>query len=295
MAKRASLLGPLMLMAGCAVGPDYIGPPELNLPSHWSQKSSATRDPHALGEWWLRLRDPVLGQLIKEAIEAYPTVAKAKAAVREARATLNQTSAGLFPSVTGSGLVTNNKVSSHTVSVDAGSFGPIQIAPYNLYQAGFDSSWELDLFGTHRGVEAALRSEQASEQDLRNSLFSLIGDVAAYYIDTRDYQARIALARRTSASQRDTERLTRGKYDAGSGTAMDLAKATAQAASTEANIPSYQASLAAGIHRLSILIGRPPGATRTLLASSSPCRSLNQPAEVKAAPKGVCSRQRLAH
>jgi outer membrane protein, multidrug efflux system len=271
LAKRTGVLGFLMLMAGCAVGPDYAGPPGLNLPSHWSERSGATRDARPLGRWWLRLRDPLLSRLVKEAVEANPTVTKAKAAVREARATLDQTSAGLFPSVTGSGSVTNDKTSSSTVSVDAGSLSSIQIAPYNLYQAGFDSSWELDLFGgTHRSVEAALRSEQASEQDLRNNLVSLIGDVAAYYIDARGYQARIALARRTAASQRDTERLTRSKYDAGSGTAMDLAKATAQAATTEANIPSYQASLAADIHRLSILLGRPPGAITALLAASAP-------------------------
>lgn len=265
------MLAVFVLMTGCAVGPEYAGPPGLNLTSLWSEQSGTTRDARPLGRWWLRLHDPILTRLINEAVDANPTVAKAKAAVREARATLDQTSAGLFPSVTGSGSATNNKTSSSTVSIDAGSVSSIQIAPYSLYQAGFDSSWELDLFGAnHRSVEAALRSEQASEQDLRNSLVSLIGDLAAYYIDARGYQARIALAQRTAASQRDTEKLTRSKYDAGSGTAMDLAKATAQAASTEANIPSYQASLAADIHRLSIMLGRPPDAVTAQLAASRP-------------------------
>lgn len=71
---------------------------------------------------------------------------------------------------------------------------------------------------------------------MRDSLVTLIGDVAAYYGEARGYQARIALAERTAVSQRDTEKLTRSKYDAGSGNAVDLAKATAQAASTEANV-----------------------------------------------------------
>lgn len=77
---------------------------------------------------------------------------------------------------------------------------------------------------------------------MRDSLVTLIGDVAAYYVEARGYQARIALAERTAVSQRDTEKLTRSKYDAGSGDAVDLAKATAQAASTEANVPTYQAA-----------------------------------------------------
>ncbi|POA47295.1 RND transporter, partial [Pseudomonas sp. GW460-R15] len=82
--------------------------------------------------------------------------------------------------------------------------------------------------------------------------------------------ARIALAERTSVSQRDTEKLTRSKYDAGSGNAVDLSKATAQAASTEANVPTYRAALAADIHRLGILLGRPPDAIAALMARSAP-------------------------
>ncbi|GAA0001105.1 hypothetical protein BRDID11002_11050 [Bradyrhizobium diazoefficiens] len=83
-------------------------------------------------------------------MEANPSVAKAKATVREARATVAQAAAGLFPSVTGSGSMTDNKSSS------AGSTGvDIGTSPYTLYQAGFDASWELDLFGgTQRNIEA---------------------------------------------------------------------------------------------------------------------------------------------
>ncbi|MHC2579808.1 NodT family efflux transporter outer membrane factor (OMF) lipoprotein [Bradyrhizobium diazoefficiens] len=242
------------LLAGCAVGPDYMGPPHLTLPTQWTNAPPRTKTTGDLGRWWLRLRDSLLTRLIDEAVEANPSVAKAKATVREARATVAQAAAGLFPSVTGSGSMTDNKSSS------AGSTGvDIGTSPYTLYQAGFDASWELDLFGgTQRNIEAAIRSEQSAEDELRYSLVTLLGDVAAYYVDARGYQARIALARRTAASQRDTERLTRTKYEAGSATAVDLAKASAQAASTEANIPTYEAALAADTHRLGILLGRAP-------------------------------------
>ena len=89
--------------------------------------------------------------------------------------------------------------------------------------------------------------------------------------------ARIALARRTSISQRDTEKLTRSKYEAGSGNAVALAKATAQAASTEANVPTYQAALAADIHRLGILLGRPPDGVASLMATSAPVPAPRMP------------------
>jgi NodT family efflux transporter outer membrane factor (OMF) lipoprotein len=260
------------LLSGCAVGPDYAGPPQLNLPAHWSNTGESARGAGTLDRWWLRLRDPLLNQLVEEAVAANLSVAKATAVVREARATLAQTTAGLLPSVSGSASVTNNKASAGSSSVLVDS------APYTLHQASFDSSWELDLFGgTQRSAEAAVRGVQSAEEDLRDSLVTLIGDVAAYYVEARGYQARIALAQRTSASQRDTERLTRGKYEAGSGTAMDLAKATAQAASTEANVPSYQASLAADVHRLGILLGRSPDAVASHLARPAPVPAPRMP------------------
>ena len=274
--SRAGSVGlALMLicaLSACAVGPDYAGPPRLKLPSHWSTTSASRRQTGKLDRWWLRLRDPLLNRLIEQAVEANPDVAKAKAVVREARATVHQTSAGLFPSVSGSASVTDNKTSSGSSSVLVDS------APYTLHQGSFDSSWELDLFGgTQRNIEASVRGAQSADEDLRNSLVTLIGDVAAYYVDARGYQARIALAQRTAVSQRDTEKLTRSKYEAGSGNAVDLAKATAQAASTEANVPTYQAALAADIHRLGILLGRPPDGVASLMARSAPVPTARMP------------------
>lgn len=259
-------------LAGCAVGPDYAGPPGLNLPPHWSAESTSRRHAGTLDRWWLRLRDPMLNRLIERAVEANPDVAKAKAAVREARATLQQTGAGLFPSVTGSASVSDNKTSAGSGSAVADT------APYALHQGSFDSSWELDLFGgTQRNIEAAVRGQQSAEEDLRDTLVTLIGDVAAYYVEARGYQARIALAQRTSVSQRDTEKLTRSKYEAGSGNAVDLARATAQAATTEANVPTYRAALAADIHRLSLLLGRPPDAVASLMARAAPVPAPRMP------------------
>lgn len=259
-------------LAGCAVGPDYGGPPKPDLPSHWSSRTVSRRETGTLDRWWLRLRDPLLNRLIEQAVEANPSVAKAKAVVREARATVQQTASSLLPSVSGTASVTDNKTSAGSSSVLVDS------APYALHQGSLDSSWELDLFGgTARNIEAAVRGEQSAGEDLRDSLVTLIGDVASYYVEARGYQARIALAERTSVSQRDTERLTRSKYDAGSGNAVDLSKATAQAASTEANVPTYQAALAADVHRLGILLGRPPDGIAALMAKSAPVPAPRMP------------------
>jgi outer membrane protein, multidrug efflux system len=72
---------------------------------------------------------------------------------------------------------------------------------YNQFEAGFDSSWELDLFGANRrAVEAATCGVDAANEDLRSILLTMIGDVASYYVDARGYQARAALARQTAIS-----------------------------------------------------------------------------------------------
>ena len=274
----SELMVAAVLLSGCAVGPDYRAP-IVDLPARWSsdQTKQAPGRAHP-SHWWSRLNDPLLDALIDEAAASNLDVATSKAKIREARYSLQQTTAGLFPSVTGSGSATRNKSNTSTIDT-SGTSG----TPYNQFQAGFNSSWELDLFGgTRRGVEAATRNLEASEDDLQATLLTLVGDVAAYYVDARGNQARIALARRTAASQRETAALTRTKFDAGSASAVDAAKAVAQASSTEANVPSYEAAYAADVHRLGILLGREPLALAQALARTAPIPTPRMPL-----PKGI--------
>ncbi|UPJ46404.1 efflux transporter outer membrane subunit [Bradyrhizobium sp. 200] len=258
------LLLSIQLLTGCAVGPDY-GSPSTELPTRWSN-AKATKPPPVpnLSHWWRRLKDPVLNALIKEAVDGNLDVASAKGRIREARATRRQAVGALFPQVAGSGSATRNQAS----AVSAGDGGT---GTYNQFQAGFDASWELDLFGgNRRAVEAATYGVDAAEDDLRATLLTLVGDVAAYYAEARGYQARIALARRTASSQRETAALTQKKFDAGSSSAVDVAKASAQAATTEANIPAYETSYAQAVHRLGVLLGRDPTALTQPLRRSAP-------------------------
>ncbi|RVA11172.1 efflux transporter outer membrane subunit [Mesorhizobium sp. M7A.F.Ca.CA.002.05.1.1] len=247
------LLAPMItavLLAGCVVGPDYQTP-ILAMPASWSgHKPTKPAQPAQLSKWWQRLRDPELNTLVEEAVAGNLDVATAKAKIREARASYRQSAGTLLPSVDGSGSATRNKSAETTSGSDA---------TYSEYQAGFDASWELDLFGANRrGVEAARYGLDASQEELRSTLLTLVGDVASYYTQARGYQARIALARRSAASQRQTAELTRTMAQAGTATAADVAKAMGQAASTEAAVPTLEASYAQAVHRLAVLAGRPP-------------------------------------
>ncbi len=269
-----AILGPLL--AGCVVGPDYAAPP-LAMPSQFAGATRAqTLRPAELHAWWRRLRDPVLDRLVTEAVANNLDVATAKAKIRQARATRAEQVATLFPTLTGSGSVTRQQNAttgssgSETITVDTSGVSGTS-TPYTQWTGGFDASWEMDLFGANqRSLEAADRGVEAAQEQLRDALVTLIGDLATYYVQARGYQARIDLATRTAASQRETAALTQRKYDAGSTSAVDVAKATAQAASTEADIPTLRISYAQAVHRLGILVGREPAALLGQMQRSAP-------------------------
>lgn len=244
--RAAGIFIPLLglLLSGCAVGPDYLVP-RLALPASWSSSGAETPvRPAELARWWERLGDQELNALVEEAVAGNLDVASAKAAVREARASERQTRASLLPSVDGSSSASRQK--------SQGEVG-------NQFKGGFDASWELDLFGGNaRSAEAARYATQAADEELRATLLTLVGDVASNYVAARGYQARMALARQTATSQRETAELTRKKFEAGSASAVDVSNAEGQAASTEANLPDLTTAYAEAVHRLAVLTGRAP-------------------------------------
>jgi outer membrane protein, multidrug efflux system len=275
-AYRAIALSTALWLGACAVGPDYQTP-VLSLPAHWGSEAAAqpAKAP-ALSQWWHNLGDDTLTALIEEAVEGNLDVATAKAKIREARASYDQSHGSLFPSIDASASATRQKSASATSGSGSGKIS-------NQFQAGFDASWELDLFGGNkRGVEAAGYGIEAADEELRAALLTLVGDVASNYVEARGYQARIAYARRTAESQRQTESLTRVKFETGASSGVDVANAAGQASGTEANIPSLETSFAAAVHRLSVLTGRAPAALVARMKADAPI-----PAPTAPIPTGV--------
>ena len=253
----------LLLIAGCVVGPDYERP-QLAVPVQWgSGKPQKPAKQPDLSRWWRQLDDQLLDSLIAEAVGGNLDVAVAKAKIREARATYRQQQGALLPAVEGAASATRTRSGASVVGSEP--------SVYSQYQAGFDASWELDLFGgNRRALEAARHGAEAAEEDLRDTLVTLVGDVASYYVQAREYQALLALARRSSESQVQTARLTREQFRAGEATGVDDAKANAQALSTAADIPTYQISYAQAVHRLSVLLGQPPTTLEARLNGGGP-------------------------
>lgn len=273
--RLAWILVPLALgLTGCAVGPDYHAPSLALTANHANARHARPIRPGELTDWWKRFGDPTLNQLVEEAVAANLDVAAATARIREARATRVQAAAGLFPQVNG------GAASSHARSSASASGANFTS---NLYQAGFDASWELDLFGqTRRGLEVADRGIEVAEENLRTTLLTLVGDVAQNYVEAKGFLARAGFAQRTVAIQRQTAALTRARFDAGAASAVDVARATALASSTSANIPTLETAFSASAHRIGVLIGREPAVVVARLR-----RSAGIPAPRHNLPPGV--------
>ncbi len=130
----------------------------------------------------------------------------------------------------------------------------------NIFQAGFDASWELDVFGgLRRGVEAAEADIAASEEDRRSVIVSLVSEVALNYVQLRGYQQRLAIAFENIETQRETVELTQERVSAEFASRLEEAQARTQLATTTSQVPVLQDAIRQTIYRLSILLGLSPG------------------------------------
>ena len=146
---------------------------------------------------------------------------------------------------------------------------------FDFYQAGFDATWEIDVFGgVRREVEAADADVAAAVEDQRDVLVTLLGDVARSYVELRGYQRQITIAQENLRAQQETLELTRNRLRAGLDTDLSVAQSEAQVATTASAIPSLDALARQSIHRLGVLLGESPLA---LSESLSPPQAIPRP------------------
>lgn len=141
----------------------------------------------------------------------------------------------------------------------------------NLFQVGFDASWELDVFGgNRRAIEAAEADIEVANEFRRDVLVSLLSEVALNYIDLRTAQTRLAITQKNIEAQSQSVRITEDRFNAGLSSELDAFQARALLASTQSQVPLLRTQIAAAIHRLGVLVGDDPGALKEELSASSP-------------------------
>lgn len=242
-----------LVLGACVAGEDYQRPTTAE-PRRWSEASGprVVTGSTVITRWWSEFGDPTLNSLVARACAANLDLKSATARIRESRARAGRARADRFPEIDAFGDVSRQRSSEN---VD----GPSPGGESNLYRAGFDARWELDVFGgTRRSIEAADAEIEASIQDRRAVLVTLLAEVAQNYIELRGNQKLAAVSRQNIAAARDTVQITGARLDGGLGTRLDVSRAEALLAATEAVLPQYQAAIRVAIHRLSILLAEPP-------------------------------------
>ena len=292
MLGRGTALAALLLTAGCTVGPNFK-PPAWASPGSWfaGPKEPAPPAPSVPvagpvdPNWWRLFHDPQLTALEQRVAKANLDVRAAAIRVAESRAQLGLARASEFPALNANGSYTRQKASDVGVFASApnplgangaqgsrtGGLRSSHLAAFDVYQVGFDASWELDLWGrVKRSVESATASVQAATNATRAVLLVSLAEVARDYIQLRGVQTQLHIARDNLGTARQSLQLTQQRAAGGVTTDLDVANAAAQVRSTAATIPPLQQQEAEFINALSLLLGQPPNALRTELAEAKP-------------------------
>ncbi|MBI5945105.1 MAG: efflux transporter outer membrane subunit, partial [Chloroflexi bacterium] len=264
-----------LFIHGCAVGPDYCSP-KVSVPTSWSELPQAGKaNPESLVQWWKTFNDPVLDSLIVRAVPSNLDLRIAEVRVREARFQRGAVASDLWPS-----LNTSASYSRSRRSAGISTIPPSAKIKRNLYETGFDASWEIDLFGgKRRAVEAASAEIDAAVENQNDVLITLLAEVARNYIEVRGYQRRVQIIHKNISTQQEVVEIVQARYDAGLSSELDVVQAAALLATTQSQIPLLENPMKQAIHRIGILLGQKPGDLLTELTKESqiPCTPVTVP------------------
>jgi NodT family efflux transporter outer membrane factor (OMF) lipoprotein len=265
-------------IAGCvSVGPDFVAPRE-PVPDRYAGAAATTTDPAAKERpdgsfWWKEFHDAELDRLEALASDGNLDLKVAYLRIVESRAEVMGTRAQGLPSLNASAQYTREQVgfagilksqgfapSATTPAAETNLLDSLE-KPVNLYQLGFDASWELDLFGrVRRAVEAAKAQSQQAIESRNDLLVTLRADVAQTYLQLRAAQVLEATTRDLIAKQRDIVALTEERRRHGLTSEVDVQSARAQLSSLESQLPPYDQTVVSARHALAVLTGQPPEA-----------------------------------
>jgi multidrug efflux system outer membrane protein len=253
-ARCAAGLGVAVLLAACTVGPDYRRP-EVSAPENWridAPQAAAI----ANAKWWEQFGDPVLNQLIDEALRANPDLAAAAARVDRFIGVLTTTRAQFYPQI-GYSLDAGRSRASRVGAPPI----PSPADPYTtLYQGALSAQWQVDLFGrVRRQSESAQAQVYASEQGRRGVVLSVVTSVAAGYIGLRALDRQLEIARATAANYAETRKIFDLRFKGGVVSQVEVSQVESQYQQALAAIPSLERQIAAQENLISILLGRDPG------------------------------------
>lgn len=295
-------------LGGCTVGPDYHAP-VLPVPAAYGEAQQqgvpgATIDP---ARWWSAFGDPVLDGLVARALKDNPDIAVAASRVRQARLQEIAARAVGKPTVDAMGNVSHIEFSKNAgISSIAqlfsgssggtggsGSSGGIAAPGSGIttYAAGFDASWEIDLFGGgRRGVEGAIARSEAAEWSRRDAAVTLAAEVAQAYFALRLDQEQLAVIRDALTRQQRSLQIAGNIARVGLVPPIDVTRQRGSITSTEARLEPIRADVRVRIHALGILLGTAPEALEAEL-TTPPASALAVPVVPAGLPSDLLRRR----
>lgn len=274
--------------SACTVGPDAHRP-DVDAPTQWA----ASRDPAASaglasrlvpraadgGRWWTVFGDPILDELIDTAQRENLDVAAAGLRIAQARAQRDVTAAARYPTLQSTGVGARLRSGAGGIgqalsgaSSSGGSSGEASTSPItaNIFQVGFDATWEPDLFGgTRRSVQASEAEIRAAEEQRHDAMVSLAAEIARAYLSLRGAERQRAIAMADIASQQQLQALVDSRNRSGLAPTSDVATQGVQVAAARARLPQIEQDLVVDRNRLALLLALPPGALDARLATGA--------------------------
>ena len=275
-------------LSACTMGPDFQRP-ALQTPAQWPEAPATTDVIRSVAVpepvdplWWNSFGDPLLTELVTRAMDSNLDLKIAAARLAESRAQFGQAKADEAPTLNGNASYTRELQSADGVigllggsgspsATDTNGLGgrqggiPTQSAtsralpPFNLYQYGFDASWELDLWGrVRRTAENASASVDAQNEARHDAIVSTAAEVARDYLNLRGTQEKLRITRENLAFAERTVQLTNERARHGLATDLDVANAQSQAESNAADIPQEEQQEAKLINAIGVLLGEYP-------------------------------------
>jgi NodT family efflux transporter outer membrane factor (OMF) lipoprotein len=262
----------VLLAAGCTVGPNYQRP-GAKLPAQWGEPLAGgiTSQNDQVGAWWKGFHDPELDSPIARAVETNLDLRIAEARVRQARAQKDFARAAYWPTVDAAGSYARQRQSENQPIIGSLNVPSSVAFENNVYEAGFDALWEIDLFGgKRRAVEAASAELAAVEYGRCDVLVTLLSEVARNYVQTRGAQRQLAVLQSQVRAQEETVSITRSRVEHGAARELELQRALALLASIRSQVPTIETSIQASIHRLGVLLAQTPDALQEELSTTAP-------------------------
>ncbi|MBU6397350.1 MAG: efflux transporter outer membrane subunit, partial [Rhodospirillales bacterium] len=294
LAGSAFSLGLAAALSGCMLGPNFQ-PPRTATPSAYLNDSPGSAVFVTSGavnpQWWNSFNDPLLTQLETMAVQQNLDLQIATQRLLEAEAQAQMEGASLYPNLGANASYSRSKVSDNSPTGMFGAAFPAVTQPYNLYQYGLQTMFDLDLWGKNRrAVEAAVANARASDEARRAALLNVQASVASNYIQLRGTEAVLAITQKNLQSANQLVQLTVERQQAGLTTQLDVANARATAAQIASQIPTLIAQRDGLINQIGLLLGQTPDGLPQELVTPSPV-PLTPPSVPVGLPSGLLTRR----